>query len=283
MAATSFGDCVRFAQSVTSIGGALPKRIQGLLSGWEVLNAPAAAGRQDDPIVDACLTGTLSAEKLAELLPAAAAAAWANQYRAGLGRGIENTLTGEWHRQLKKDGADQILNSLRAKFDTAAKAIEAARGLINPESTAEHVIESGQPELVTAWQQLSGHIQTVARIGRVAAQFGSKPTAMFPQIVQYSLAEDFRVSDEALMCCDGTNLAIDSAPFMVPDRGHRTSPWFRVPLKLHSIESATARYNAWAAAEFDRVHSGPRGGRLIDGQVITDPVPPNPFREKTNA
>ena len=76
MAATSFGDCVRFAQSVTSIGGTLPKRLQGLLSGWEVLNAPAAAGRrQDDPIVDACLTGTLSAEKLAELLPAAAGAA----------------------------------------------------------------------------------------------------------------------------------------------------------------------------------------------------------------
>ena len=86
------------------------------------------------------------------------------------------------------------------------------------------------------------------------------------------------------MCCDGTSLAVDSAPFMIPDQGHRTSPWFRVPLKLHSIESATQRYNSWAAGEFDRVHSGPRGGYIgTDGEVHEDPVPVNPYREKTNA
>lgn len=179
--ATAFSDCVRFAASLTAIGGSLPKRLQGLLSGWEVLNAPAGAARQDDPIVDAALAGNLTPAKLAELLPAAAAAAQANEYRAGLGRSIEHTLTGEWHRQLKAGGADAVLDSLRDRFNEHAEAIEAARGLINPDSTAEHVIESGQPELVTAWKQLPTHIEAVSRIGRVAAQFGSQSTAAFPR------------------------------------------------------------------------------------------------------
>lgn len=80
------------------------------------------------------------------------------------------------------------------------------------------------------------------------------------------------------MCCGGTNLAVDSAPFMVPDRGHRTSPWFRVPLKLHTIESATQRYNDWAAGEFDRVHSGPQENYLIDGKMVPVKKPVNPYR-----
>ena len=29
-AATSFGDCVRFAAQLSAVGGALPKRLQGL-------------------------------------------------------------------------------------------------------------------------------------------------------------------------------------------------------------------------------------------------------------
>ena len=32
---------------------------------------------------------------------------------------------------------------------------------------------------------------------------------------------------------------------------------FRLPLKLHSVESARASYNTWAASEWDRNHDGP--------------------------
>ena len=42
-----------------------------------------------------------------------------------------------------------------------------------------------------------------------------------------------------------------------PTKGHRVSPWVRLPLKLHSVESARASYNTWAASEWDRNHDGP--------------------------
>ena len=173
-------------------------------------------------------------------------------------------------------GADAIVDSLRPKFDEHAEAIAHARSLINPESSAEQVIESGQPELVTAWQGLNGHLQVVSRIGAIASAFGPRG-GRFPQIVEYANADNFRLTDSAIMYTDGP-LETDPALFQRPDQGHRTSPWFRTALKLHSIESARERYNEWAADQFDAAHSGPRGGRLIDGQVVPDPVPPNPYR-----
>ncbi|HEX7428239.1 MAG TPA: hypothetical protein VF328_15200 [Mycobacterium sp.] len=61
-----------------------------------------------------------------------------------------------------------------------------------------------------------------------------------------------------------------------------TSPYFRVGgLKLHSIAEMQARYDEFAAAEFDRVHSGLRGGYIgEDGRVHEDVVPINPYRDK---
>jgi len=50
---------------------------------------------------------------------------------------------------------------LRKNFEAHAKAIEHARSLISAESSAEHVIESGEPELVRAWQGLNEHIRAV--------------------------------------------------------------------------------------------------------------------------
>ena len=60
----------------------------------------------------------------------------------------------------------------------------------------------------------------------------------------------------AISATDGS-LESDSAAFRRPDQGHRTSPWFRLPLKLHSVESARARYNTCAASEWDHNHGGP--------------------------
>jgi hypothetical protein len=70
---------------------------------------------------------------------------------------------------------------------------------------------------------------------------------------------------------------------MAPDpRGHTTSPYFRCGgLKLHSVEEMQARYDEFAASEFDRIHGGLRGGHIgEDGQVHLDAVPPNPYRQQ---
>jgi len=123
------------------------------------------------------------------------------------------------------------------------------------------------------------HLAVVAKIGLIAAQFGCRPTAQFPQIEEYSLAENARVTDVALMCTDGPLIA-DSALFEKPNTGHRSSPWARCPLKLHTIESARERYAGFAAEEHDRVHSGPQDGWIdpTTGETHWIPKPENPYR-----
>jgi hypothetical protein len=252
-----------------------------LLSSWEVLSSPARSGKPEEAILTAALDGKLTAEKLAELAPVAASAAATASYLRGLADSSAHVLLGEWHRQVKAGGADQILDSLRKNFDAHAKAIEHARSLISAESSAEHVIESGEPELVRAWQGLNEHIRAVTQIAAVASQFGPR-LGNFPQITEFSLGENARLDDRAIMCTAGP-LVIDSALFGRPDQGHRTSPFFRTTLKLHSIAEAQARYDTWAAEEFDRVHSGPRGGWIgEDGRMHEHPRPTNPYRTKVS-
>jgi hypothetical protein len=281
---TDWRDCSRLAKSLASVGGELPPALANLLRAHEVLSAPARADDPANAIIDACIDGSLTADKLAKMLPVAAAAAWAGEYRAGLARRSENILLSQFHQQLKAGAADQVIGSMRKQFDAHAEQIEHARGLINPESSLEHVLNTGSPELITAWQQLPGHLQLVSRIGAIAAQFGASPVAQFGQVTQYALADNHLISDAAIMATAGP-LVTDSALFMRPDQGGRTSPWFRCGgLKLHTVEEARARYADFAAAEFDRIHGGPRGGYIgADHQVHEDPRPENPYRAKVPA
>jgi hypothetical protein len=178
---------------------------------------------------------------------------------------------------LKSTNTESFLR-LRPTFNKHASAIEHARSLINPESTAEMAIESGGAALVDAWKTLNDHLRVINQIAAIAAQFGPR-LGWFPQVEEYALGDGFRLDDRAIMCTDG-ELVSDSALFGRPDQGHRTSPWFKTTLKLHSIESARERYRDWAADEFDRVNSAGRGGQLINGVVVPDPVPKNPYRKQ---
>ena len=280
---TDIRDCEKLATAIAAAGGVVPDPLGHLLLAHRVLGRPRAAEKPETAILTAALDGDLDEKLLAKLLPAAATAAMVNQYRGELARQSEHVLVGQFHRELAAGATDQILDSLRSNFDKHAEAIAAARSLINAESTAEHVIESGQPELVTAWQQLNGHISVVAKIGAIASQFGCRPSAQFPQIREYAQGDNFRLTDAGIMCTAGP-LMLDSARFQQPDQGHRTSPWARTELKLHTVAEAQARYDEWTAEEFDRIHSGPRGGWIdANGQVYTDPVPPNPYRQKVSA
>jgi hypothetical protein len=280
-------DCRQFATAVASAGGLLPNSLGHLLHGYEVLTSP---GRQEDPanaILDAAANGTLDEKLLAKLLPAAAAADAANTFRAGLAGRAERMLVGRWYRLLKDGGADQVLNSLRPKFNGHVEQIAKAKSLgINPESTLEHIIATGESGgLIEAWNDLNAHIAAITKIAAVASQFGCRPGAMFPQIKEYTLGHTHLLDDRALMVCDGGLLA-DSALFRRPDAGHRSSPFFRTTLKLHTVAEAQARHDAWAADEHDRIYRDrPRGGRIDEGGVVVyDEPPPNPFRrEAANA
>jgi hypothetical protein len=277
---TSFADCQKLAAAVQSLGGAVPDQLGHLLQAYDLLSSPVAAQRPDDAILTAALDGSLTAEKLAKLAPAAATAAMTTAYLRDLARDSEHVLLGAWHRAMKAGAADAVLDSLRPNFDKHARAIEHARMLINPESSAEQILAVGEPALVKAWQELDGHLRVIQKIAAIAAQFGCRPAAQFSQIVEYPLAENARIDDRALATTNG-ELVRDSSLFGRPDQGHRTSPFFRVGgLRLHSIEEMRERYNEFAAKEFDQIHSGPRGGRLIDGVIVEDPAPRNPYRQE---
>ena len=112
--------------------------------------------------------------------------------------------------------------------------------------------------MVEAWQGLDGHLTAVAKIAVVAREFGPR-LGDYPQIVEYAGGDGHLLDDTAIMVADG-GLQADSAHFQRPDQGHRSSPLFKVSLRLHSIESARARYALWAADQFDRINSRDPGG-----------------------
>ena len=144
--------------------------------------------------------------------------------------------------------------------------------------SAEHILASAEPSMVTAWQSLEGHLAVIGKIGAIASSFGPRLSS-FPLIREFALGDGFRLDDRAIMCADGA-LEADSSAFRQPDSGHRTSPWFRIPLRLHTMSSAQARYNAWAADQFDHIHSGPQQSWVDEhGQLHERPRPTNPFRE----
>jgi hypothetical protein len=279
---TDIRDCARFAAAITAVGGTVPDALGHLLSAYELLSRPGPQEPPERDILTHALNGTLDEKTLSKLLPAAAAAHAANIYRQELARNSEHVLLGAWHRAVKAGAADQILDSVRDRLQASAEAIAKARSMIDPESSPEHILASAAPEMIAAWQGLDGHLRVIGAIAAVARQFGPS-LGSFPQITEYPLGENARLVDSAIMCCDGPSLEVDSAPFHKPDQGHRTSPWFKVPLRLHSIESARARYSRWAAGQWDAQHSGPQGGWIDqDGRMHEHPRPANPYRQKAS-
>ena len=160
-----------------------------------------------------------------------------------------------FHQALDDGAADEILDSLRPAFDTAGEAIAGARDLIPAEQPAEQFLHTAEPAALAAWQSLDGHLAVINAIAAIASAFGPR-LGKFPLITEYAGGDGFRLNDRAIFCCAG-ELESDSRPFGLPDRGHRTSPWFKTPLRLHTVESARDRYRQWAASEWDRNNSGP--------------------------
>jgi hypothetical protein len=101
-ATTSLADCRRFCASITAAGGVVPEALGRLLSAHSVLCAHSPTVRPEDAIMDAVLDGSLTSEKLAKLLPAAATASLVNQYAKDLARGSEHVLVGRFHQTLAR-------------------------------------------------------------------------------------------------------------------------------------------------------------------------------------
>lgn len=225
------------------------------------------------------VAGTPTEERLADLLTEEAQRQLVASFRGELRQRAERMFTHAFHAALADGAADEILTSLRASFDTAAEAVATARDLIPTEAPAEQFLADAKPAAIAAWQQLDGHIATLEQIGRrIAATFGPR-NGHFPLIEEYALGDGFRLHDAAICCTDGPNLESDSRAFRQPDRGHRTSPWFRtIPVKLHTVDSARDRYRQWASGEWQRLNAGPPTSYLDEnGRMHQLPRPENPF------
>ena len=274
-------DCRRFADATIAAGGTVPDPLRGLLVAASLLMRPAATTTRYTEAHPRPGNGRPTRRTQArDAARRRRAPQQAATYRRELRTRAEPVVVPAFHQALKDGAADQILDSLRPQFEKAAAQIEAARGLIAAESDLAQWLSTAKPEAVTAWQALDGHLATVSAIGAIAAQFGPR-VGNFPLIVEYALADNFRIDDRAVFCADGPHIEIDSAAFQRSTAGHRGSPWFKVSLKLNTVAEAQERYRIFAGASWERVHGGRRESWIDgDGEAHEMPRPENPFTAK---
>ena len=243
-------------------------------------------GDTDDvlkPILDKALAGELDAKAVDLMLAAAATQQQIAEFRRDLRRIAEPAVVRRFHKALKDGCADEVLDSLRRPvFDEAAQGLARAKAAgINAESDPAHILSTGNSDTAAAWQDLPKHLAVVSRIGMITGisavgrRRNSRRSASTPAP---------RTSGSKIpRCCAAPGIWSPSAMFARPDPiGHRTSPWARAILRLNTIDEARARYNGFAAAEFDRVNDRALGGWVDEqGQVHPHPKPENPYRRET--
>ena len=244
-----------------------------------LLNTQSAASDTAKSIVAAAADGTLTEKRLNTLIDEAAQQQSRANYVGELRARSERLFVNAFHQALADGAADQLIDSLRPAWDGAAEAIGAARALINAESSADQILASAQPSVITAWQGLDEHLAVIGKIAAIASQFGPR-LGQFPLIKEFANADGFRLEDRAIFATDG-GLEVDSGVFRRPDQGTAHHRGSRLPLRLHTVASARERYREWAAAQWEQTHSGPQESFIgEDGKMHEKPRPANPFQPK---
>ena len=275
-ATASLRDCSALVTATEEAGGQVPEVLTNILAGAHLLNTRPAPVDPARTIVAAAVDGSLTAEKLDELLVTAAGQQSVAGYACEVRQRSERLITEAFHKALREGACDELLNTLRPIWDEHAAAVGEARSEINSESSAEHILASGSPKLVECWRQLPTHLAALNKIAAVARQFGPR-IGSFPLIAEYANADGFRLEDSAIWCADGS-LETDSAAFRRPGTQPRQHPLFNVTLKLHSVSSAESRYKSWAAAQWEQQNSGPVQSWIDDeGHAHEFPRPVNPY------
>ena len=167
-ATTLLHDCAQLVTATQEAGGKAPKILMDILDGAALLNTRPAPIDPAHTIVRAAIDGSLHADKLDELLVTAANQQLVASYAGELRQRSERMFVEQFHQALAAGACDELLNSLRPIWDEHAAAVAEARSQINSESTAEHILETGEPGLVECWQQLPGHLAKLNQIASVA-------------------------------------------------------------------------------------------------------------------
>lgn len=145
--------CRRLADAVTQLGGTLPTELQTTLDGFDALTAWQPAAPVND-VATAIAKGKFTATTASALLDKAlnGPSVDAREIRVA----AQTALANQFHKAVNGPAGDQLFESIRPTFDTAAAGILAAAEWINPASTAEQVLD--MPDAAAAaWRDLPTH------------------------------------------------------------------------------------------------------------------------------
>jgi len=282
---THIGDARRLAADVESLGGRLPKALRNLLDAHALLTAPQAASDPLAAIVDTAAIGALTAKKLSELVDAAAQARASAQFRGELAARAGDELVRRFGHELLDGAADAILDSVRQKFDEAAKTIEDCLQLVNLRQDYRAFIDEADPDALGAYQRLKPAAATVSEIITLATQFGPR-SITFPMITRPDEGighEEFSLENPAIFTAtadtvvsaskhmrDYTAAVASQRSIMPTNMGMRFSPWLRGGLRLNTISEARETVRAWAEQQFDNALTPGLVGRLRNPYALDD-------------
>ncbi|WP_333894510.1 hypothetical protein [Mycolicibacterium gadium] len=258
--------------AVENAGGTVPAALTNALDGLDLLNAHAAPSDPALSILSAAVDGTLDAERLDQLCADAARDEAINTYRQQLRGRAEGLFLDRFHRTLCGGAADEILDSLRDQFTSAANTLAEATALVDMTVDPRQLADHGSPEELAAYRSVRPAVAKLDEISSIAALFGPRSISWavldLPQGV-----DDRGLVDEAVCCCTDGDLVQAGAVFRA-----RTSavPWLRITPHLNSIAEAKERLRLWAEKAFDATVSNQGRGRFEDGKFVPMPVA-NPY------
>jgi hypothetical protein len=283
--ATHITHARRLAADVESLGGTLPTALCNLLDAHALLTSPQDHSDPLAAIVDTAATGALTAKKLSELVDAGAQARASTQFRGELAARAHDRLVQRFGHELLNGAADEILDSVRPKFDDAAATIEDALKLVDLRHDYQAFIDEADPDALAAYQRLKPAVATITEIIALAIQFGPR-SITFPLITRPDEGighEEFSLDDAAIFTATASlvvstskhmrdyTAAVASQRSISPtNMGMRFSPWLRGGLRLNTISEARETVRAWAEQQFDSALTPGLVGRLRNPYALDD-------------
>jgi hypothetical protein len=285
----AFSDIGRLLAAVEKCGVTPPRELTDVPRAAEKLAAATPIANPVEELLTAALDGRATPDKVDRALERTALAKLIAAERVSLDQRIGPELLQEFGRRLDNGGCDACLDLLRPQFTAAADTLSSARATIDlPSVDPQTFLDSARGAQLAAWQSLRPALSVLDRISLIAAAFG--PGGAF------AVVADPRQTDAGLRCgwlhdigvmCCGSGLLQSCAAFQRPHPigDVPSSPWLRVTPHLHSVSSAAERLRVWAESAWAAQESEcPKGGRLVDGVVVSDPPRRNPFTlEEANA
>jgi hypothetical protein len=281
MGNVAFADCRALAGAVEKTGGTVPANLQNLLAGFDDLSTQTV--QPSDPtraILDVYAEG--KPERAAKLITAAAQIEHDAEYRKGLRQRAEVLFVERFYRELCGGAADQILDSLRPGFDSAAQVLEAATAAVDINANPAQLAETGTIEQLEAWRSIRPAVAKLDACSGIARAFGPRSINV-GVLDQPPLIDPIDLVDEAVMC-SADDLVQAGKAFRARRADISTCPWLRITPKLNAITEAEERLRAWAEVEWDLLNAPNKNGGYIDedGNIIPV-VRPNPYAPKESA